>query len=114
MALLGAAVGDGIGVETQLFDLAASAIVVSTACCIRKQEFGFAFWSVFFDWDEHGGAKQNAFVARLGGDVGAFFEAKAAAKICGYDDGAAFPDACGIQEGVSDPNVRLSVYQIFG
>src|SRR5580658_5857459 len=93
-ALLGPAVGDGIGVEAQLFDFGAGGGV-------GEQEFGFAFGSVLFDGDEHGGAKQNAFVAWLGGDVGAFFEAKAAAEFCGYDNGAAFADAGGIQGSAS-------------
>jgi hypothetical protein len=107
-------VGDGIGIEAHLFNFAAGAIVVGGVCCVGKQEFCFALWSVLFDGDEDGGAKQDAFVARLGSNVGAFFEAKAAAEFCGYDDGAAFADAGGIQGSVSDQDVRESVYQILG
>jgi len=94
MVLLRATVGDGIWVEAQLFDFAAGAIVVGAACCVGEQEFCFAFGGVLFDRHEHGGAKQDAFVTWLGGDVGAFFQAKAAAKLCWDDDGAAFADAC--------------------
>ena len=113
-ALLWAAVGDGIGIEAHLFDFAAGAIVVGGVCCVGKQEFCFALWSVLFDWDEDSRAKQDAFVERLRGNVGAFFEAKAAAEFCGYDDGAASADAGRIQRSVSDQDVRESVYQILG
>jgi hypothetical protein len=112
-ALLGATVGDGVRVETQFFDFAAGTIVVGAVCCVGKQEFCFAFWSVFFDGDEHGGAKQDAFVARLSGDVGAFLQAKAAAEVHRYDDGAAFANAGRIQARVSNQDIRESVYQIF-
>lgn len=97
VVLLRTTVGDGIWVEAKLFDFAASTVVVGAACGIGEQEFGLTLWSVFLDRDEHGGAKQDAFVARLGGDVGAFFEAKAAAKFSGDDDGATLADTGGIQ-----------------
>lgn len=112
--LLRATVGDGIGIEAELFDFAAGAIVVGAVCSVGKQEFRFALWSVLFDGDEDGGTKQDTFVARLGGNVGAFCKAKAAAEFCGYDDRAAFANAGGIQGSVSDQDVRESVYQILG
>jgi hypothetical protein len=112
-ALLRAAVGGGIGVEAQLFDFTAGTIVVGAVCCVGKQEFCFTFWSVLFDGDEHRRAKQDAFVARLSCDVGAFFQAKAAAEFHGYDDSAAFADAGGTHVSVSNQDIRESVYQIF-
>jgi len=114
VALLGAAVGDGVWVETQLFDFAAGAIVIGAVYCIGEKKFCFALRSVLLDGNEHGRAKQDAFVAWLSSDVGALFEAKAAAKFCGDDDGATLANAGGIQERISIQSVRESVYQIFG
>ena len=104
-ALFRATMGDGVRVEAELFDFAASAIVIGTGGGVVQQEFGFAFGRVLFNGDDQGGPKQDTVVARFGGDEGAFLQAKAAAKLCGNDDCAAFADSGGIHRKGSFQNV---------
>ena len=81
---------NGVGVEAEAFDFAASAAVVGNARGCGKQEFGFALRGVFFDGNDDGGAKKDAVFASLGGNERALVETEALTKLCWDNDGAAF------------------------
>ena len=55
--LLGAAVGDGVGIEAEAFDFAAGTAVIGSVRGGGKKELGFQLRRVFFDRDDHGGAE---------------------------------------------------------
>jgi len=88
---------DGVGIETQLPDLAPGRLVVPRADGVGEEELRGSGGRVDLDRQRNGGPDEDAILALLSDDERAFLDAELPAQPGGDDDGASLADAAGLR-----------------
>lgn len=90
---------DGVGIETQLPDLAPGGLVVPRADGVGEQEFRDSRGSVDLGRQRRGRPDEDAIRTLLSDDERAFLDAELPSQAGGNDDRAALADPAGLGPG---------------
>jgi hypothetical protein len=83
---------DGVGIETQLPDLAPGGLIVPSADGVGEEKLRGSRGRVDLDWQRNSGPDEDAILALLSDDERAFHNAELLSQPRGDDDGAALAD----------------------
>ena len=93
---------DGVGIETQLPDLAPGGLIVPSADGVGEEKLRGSRGRVDLDWQRNGGPDEDAILALLSDDERAFLDAELPSQPGGDDDGAPLADPAGLRSRSPD------------
>ena len=104
-------VRDRVGIKPEFFHFPSRALVVFCRCRRGEEELRFAFGRVSLDRHNNGGSDEDALLAGLRSDNGAFLDAVAFSQFGWDDDGPALAHLDSFHKITCCQYIRISVFQ---